>query len=317
MWKRKGRLGTSRGDSRAVGWARALAALACVSGAAGVAAQGLPARAALCEGADQGPRGHAQSLEAQGDAARDALRGLVSSRDRADVLCGLAGLTALRDEAAVLPLLAAMRDNAFVDERYRLARWAAFIAGGPDPSAGRRLVPLLDLFEDALVWRATGDDAILFLGELDDARARDRLLAELARPGSEAGLDAAIHALARQADPRARERIAAIGQETLQSHAGNATFEQARRLGAVAFYQLTLGSDTQAAGLDILARLAPASREDTAAWATATVCELAVRRPEARAALAARYRTLTQALTAAGVRWDHLGRGAFPCVPPD
>ena len=36
-------------------------------------------------------------------------------RDR----CGLAGLAALRDEAAVPPLLAAMRDNAFVDDRYR------------------------------------------------------------------------------------------------------------------------------------------------------------------------------------------------------
>jgi len=293
-------------------------ALACVSGApADAAAQGPPARAALCEGEDKGPRDHAQRLQARGDAARDALRGLVSSRDRADVLCGLAGLTALRDETAVPPLLAAMRDAAFADDRYRLARWAAFIAGGPDASVGQRLVPLLDLFEDALVWRSTGDDAILFLGELDDPRARDRLLAELARPGSEAGLDAAIHALARQAEPRARDSITAIGQETLQSHAGNATFEQARRLGAVAFYQLTLGPDTLASGLDILARLAPASREDTAAWATATVCEQAVRRPTTRSALARHHRALTQALTAAGVRWDHLGRGAFPCVPPD
>lgn len=318
MRRRDERCDTRGGRWRGLGRASALVALACVSGAcADVAAQAPPSRAALCQGEDKGPRDLAQRLQAQGDAARDALRGFVSSRERTDVLCGLAGLAALRDEAAVLPLVAAMGDAAFVDDRYRLARWAAFIAGGPDPSAGRSLVSLLDLFEDALVWRTTGDDAILFFGELDDARARDRLLAELARPGSEAGLDAAIHALARQADPRARERIAAIGQETLQSHAGNATFEQARRLGAVAFYQLTLGSDTLVAGLDILARLAPASREDTAAWATATVCELAVRRPDDRAALAARHRTLTQALTTAGVRWDHLGRGAFPCVPPD
>ena len=301
-----------------MGWASALVVVAGVGGApADPAAQVPSSRTALCDAADTGPREHAERLHTQGDAARDALRGLVSSRDRADVLCGLAGLAALRDEAAVPPLLAAMRDNAFVDDRYRLARWAAFIAGGPDASAGRRLAPLLDLFDDALVWRTTGDDAILFLGELDDPRARDRLLAELARPGSEAGLDAAIHALARQAEPRARDRIAAIGQETLQSHAGNATFEQARRLGAVAFYQLTLGPDTLAAGLDILARLAPATREDTAAWATATLCQQAVRRPDARAALATHHRTLTQALTAAGVRWDHLGRGAFPCVPPD
>lgn len=295
----------------------ALVALASVA-AIGVAAraQSAPARAAVCDGIDAGPREHARSLQALGDPAREVLNRLATSSERADLLCGLAGLAALRDPAAVPPLLAAMRDPAFEDDRYRLARWAAFIAGGPDPTAGRGLVPLVALFENAAVWRTTGDDAILFLGELDDAGARDRLMAELARPGSDAGLDTAIHALARQADPRARERVAAIGQETLQSHAGNATFEQARRLGAVAFYHLTLGPETLAAGLDILGRLAPATREDTAAWAVQTLCEQAVRRPATREATLAHRARLIDALAAAAVRWEHLTRGAFPCVPP-
>jgi len=308
----------ARDGSGRAGWGRALLAVACLSGAsAGAAPQAIPSRAALCDAVDRGPRELAVHLQAEGDAARDALRALVRSRDRADVLCGLAGLAALRDDAAVPPLLAAMRDAAYVDDRYRLARWAAFIAGGPDPSAGQHLAPLLDLFEDTLVWRTSGDDAIRFLGELDDPRARDRLLAELARPGSEAGLDATIHALARQAEPRARGRVSALGGDVAATLGGNATYEQARRLGAAAFYLLVLGPDTEREGLGLLARLAPQDQADTAAWATATLCEQAVRRPETRAALAVRHRALTQALTAAGVRWNHLARGAFPCVPPD
>lgn len=295
-----------------------LGALTADTSRAGVTSrrQAPPAPPDLCTTIDRGPLEHARSLQGLGDAARERLRPLVNGSEPPHVLCGIAGLAALRDAEAVAPLLKAMRDPAFEDDRYRLVRWAAFMAGGPDPAVGARLVPLLDLLDDAAMWRTTGDDALAFLGELDDARARDRLLRELDRPGSDASLDAAVQALGRQADPRARSRVSAIGQDALQGHAGNATFEQARRLGAVAFYQLTLGTDTVDDGLHILSRLAPATQEDTAAWAVQSLCEQAVRHPDRRESAIRHRARLVEALGRAGVRWEHLTRGTFPCVPP-
>ena len=108
----------------------------------------------------------------------------------------------------------------------------------------------------------------------------------------------------------------ALGADVASGLAGNATYEQARRLGAVAFYQLVLGAETQRDGLAMLTRLAPADRADTAAWAMQTLCEQAVRRPGTRADALALRASLGDAFAAAGVGWDHLVRGAFPCPPP-
>lgn len=151
------------------------------------------------------------------------------------------------------------------------------------------------------------------LGETDDEAARERLLRELDGPASDATLDAAIHALGRQGETRARARIAAIGAEAVATRSGNTTHEQARRMSAVAFYQLTLTADTLGDGLAMLRQLAQRDQEDTAAWAVQTLCERAVRRPADAARLDGQRRTLAAELERLGVRWDHLTRGAFPC----
>ena len=91
---------------------------------------------------------------------------------------------------------------------------------------------------------AAGDDAIRLLGAIDHPAARDRLVAEFTRPQPDTTLDALIHALARQGEPRVRERVVALGQEAVATRSGNLTYEQASRIGVVAFYLLALAPAT-------------------------------------------------------------------------
>jgi hypothetical protein len=219
----------------------------------------------------------------------------------------------VRDPRAAPPLLTATRAPALEDLTFRLVRWAAFLAGGPDAALGRALLPLVAALDDTGFRAAAGDDALRLLGEIDDDAARDRLMQELERPSSDAGLDAAIHALARQGEPRARARVATIGQDAVATRSGNTTHEQARRMGAVAFYQLTLGPDTVGDGTAMLRQLGQPDQEDTAAWAVQTLCERAVRRPHERDAADRQRQAVATELERLGVGWTHLSRGAFAC----
>lgn len=281
-----------------------------------VAAQsGAPAREVLCAPADRPAAEAARTLEPLGDAGRTALVALAEAGSKDDVACGVAGLAALRDRRVVAPVQRALTNPALRDDAYRFARWAAYVAGGPEADLGAAFLPLVAALEDAAVWKAAGDDGIRLLGEIDDAAARARLAAEFARPQTDATLDAVVHALARQGDGRLNERVAALGRDALASHAGNATYEQARRIGAVSFYLLATGAETQAAGVDLLRRLAPADQADTAAWAVQTWCQRAVRRPDARVAAAQASATLAAEFDAMNIRWRELARGSFACVP--
>lgn len=249
-------------------------------------------------------------LAGTGPGTRGTLMTMASSPDRTLRWCGLRGLAALRDAAVVPAVRAAWRDDR--DEAWRIARWAAFAAGGPDPAASATFAPLVEDLGDATL-AAAGDDGLRLLGEIDTATARARLARVLDAPPSDAALDAAIHALARQGEVRVRSRVAAIGSDAVATRSGNTTYEQARRMGAVAFYQLALGPDTLADGLAMLRQLAQRDQEDTAAWAVQTLCERAVRRP-AEAEVTDRTRQAVVAEFArVGVRWDHLSRGMFPC----
>jgi hypothetical protein len=274
-----------------------------------------PAREALCATVDRPAAEAAAALTPLGDAARTALLALAGSSQLADAACGVAGLAALRDRRVVAPARAALMNPAFRDDAYRFARWAAYVAGGPEADLGPAFVPLVATLEDAAVWKAAGDDAIRLLGEIDDPAARTRLVAEFARPQPEAALDALMYALARQGEPQVHERIAALGREALLSHAGNATYEQARRIGAVSFYLLAIGAETQAAGVDLLRKLAPADQADTAAWAVQTWCQRAVRRPADKAAADQRAAALAAEFDGLNIRWRELTRGAFACAP--
>jgi hypothetical protein len=281
-----------------------------------VAAQsGAPARAVLCATVDRPLAEAARALEPLGEAAGTALGALAGSGAKDDVICGVAGLAALRDRRLVAPVQAALANPAFRDDAYRLARWAAYVAGGPEAGLGAAFVPLVSALEDAAAWKAAGDDGIRLLGEIDDAAARTRLAAEFARPQSDATLDALIHALARQGDGQLNERIAALGREALASHAGNATYEQARRIGAVSFYLLATGGGDKAAGVDLLRKLAPADQADTAAWAVQTWCQRAVRRPTEKAAADQRAAALATEFDGMNIRWRELARGSFACAP--
>jgi hypothetical protein len=270
---------------------------------------------ALCAGPELTPTVFASRVEALGDAGRGAAVTLATSTAPADVLCGVSALAALRDSRAVPPLLAAASASAFRTDAFRVMRWAAYLAGGPDPTTGRALLPLIAALDDAAVRTAAGDDALRLLGEIDDDAARNRLMQELERPSSDAGLDATIHALARQGEPRARARVAALGQDAVATRSGNTTHEQARRMGAVAFYQLTLGPDTLVDGLAMLRQLAQRDQEDTAAWAVQTLCERAVRRPTERDAADRQRQAVATELERLGIAWSHLTRGMFACRP--
>jgi hypothetical protein len=275
-----------------------------------------PARAVLCATVDRPAAEAAAALTPLGDAARTALLRLAESSQLADAACGVAGLAALRDRRVVAPARAALTNPAFRDDAYKFARWAAYVAGGPEADLGAAFLPLVSTLEDAAVWKAAGDDAIRLLGEIDDAAARARLVAEFERPQTDATLDALVHALARQGDPRVRDRAASLGREALASHAGNATYEQARRIGAVGFYLLAIGAETQAAGVDLLRKLAPADQADTAAWAVQTWCQRAVRRPAEKASADQRAAALAAEFDGMNIRWRELARGSFACAPP-
>ena len=280
-----------------------------------VAAQsGAPPREVLCATVDRPAAEAARALEPLGDAGRTALVALAGASSKDDVACGVAGLAALRDCRVVAPVQRALTNPAFHDDAYRFARWAAYVAGGPEADLGPAFVPLLSVLSDAAVLKAAGDDAIRLLGEIDDDAARTRLAAEFARPQTDATLDALVHALARQGDPSVRDRAASLGREALASHAGNATYEQARRIGAVSLYLLATGAETQAAGVDLLRRLAPADQADTAAWAVQTWCQRAVRRPSEKASADQRAAALAAEFDGMNIRWRELARGAFACA---
>lgn len=251
-------------------------------------------------------------LEPLGEPARTALVGLAGSPVKGEALCGIAGLSALGDRRVIPLLVGALRNPAFREEAYRLARWAAFLAGGPDADLGAAMLPIVDAFNDPAIRDAAGDDAIGLLGEVDHPAARDRLLVEFTQAPSDATLDAVVHALARQGDPRARAPIAALGVEAERAKSGNATPEQARRLGEVAFYQLALGPETLGDGLATLGTIAARDQEWTAAWAVHTLCARAVRRPAERAAIEAHRLALVEDLGRRGVSWSG-AKGPFGC----
>ncbi len=274
-----------------------------------------PAREVLCATVDRPVTEAAAALTLLGDAARTALLTLAESSQLADAACGVAGLAALRDRRVVAPARAALANPAFRDDAYRFARWAAYVAGGPEVDLGAAFLPLVSMLDDAAVWKAAGDDGIRLLGEIDDPVARTRLTAELARPQPDATLDALVCALARQGDPRVRDRAASLGREALASHAGNATYEQARRIGAVGFYLLATGAETQPEGVELLRKLAPADQADTAAWAVQTWCQRAVRRPAEKASADQRAAALAAEFDGMSIRWRELSRGAFACAP--
>jgi len=275
------------------------------------AAQG---REPLCASLDEAPAARARQLAALGDPAREALLALARSKVPDEVVCGVAGLAALGDRDVIPPLVAALKDPALGEVSYRLARWAAYLAGGPDSDLGETMLPVVDAVEEPAVWKAAGTDAIWFLGEVDHARARERLLKELDEPLDAAGLDAVIHALARQGETRARDRISTLGDEALRAKSGNATPEQAQRLGEVAFYQLALGPDTLAEGLDTLGTIALRDQSWVAAWAVHTLCARAVRRPAVREATEAHRQALVRELDRLGIPWKE-PQGTFGCTP--
>jgi hypothetical protein len=291
-------------------------ASACLSAAAPAQTSPDAAVRALCAAPESAPATMATRAAAIGGAGLTTATTLASSTVPAEVMCGVAVLAAARDTRAVAPLLASVRADAFRSDTFRLVRWAAYLAGGPDVALGRQLLPLLSAFDVPGIRAAASDDAIRLLGEIDDDAARDRLMAEFARPASDAALDAAVHALARQREPRARDRIAAIGQDAVATRSGNTTFEQARRMGAVAFYQLVLGPDTVPAGLAMLRQLALPDQEDTAAWAAQTLCERAVRRPADREPVEKHRAAVVGEFDRLGLSWARLQRGAFPCPLP-
>jgi hypothetical protein len=282
----------------------AVAAICLLAWAPAAAAGERQPRAGLCDAPDLGPGDLARRIEPLGETARTALIGLAESRDRNETLCGIAGLSALGDRRAIPYLAAALRNPGLRDDAYRLARWGAYLAGGPETDLGGAMQEVVKAFDDRAVWDAAGNDALYLFGEIDHPEARDRLIVELGRSHADAALDALVHALGRQGEARARERISTLGDEALRSKSGNATPEQASRLGEVAFYQLALGPATLAEGLATLGTVAIRDQEAAAAWAVHTLCARAQRRPGERDAIEAHRRALVSALDQRGVSWQ-------------
>jgi hypothetical protein len=278
------------------------------------AAQPAPGRHALCASVEQSRADAALALSPGGEETRAELLRLAASGDTADALCGIAGLAALRDAGALPAVRAALGRPALRDDAFRVARFAAYLAGGPDPDRGAAFLPLVEAFEDPATWTAAGLDAAGLLGVIDHPRARARLVLELDRPMTDAALDAVIVALSRQGEPRVQARVSALGEEAVATRSGNTTYEQARRMGAVAFYLMALGPDTMSDGLAMLRQLALADQEDTAAWAVQTWCERATRRPAEQASADRARLALADELGRMNVRWKHLRRGMFPCT---
>lgn len=287
----------------------------CLAATRGAVAQSSPvgplgAAHAVCVDRDAPLPRLAALLVADDPAVRADLRARAASSDVATRWCGIRGLAALRDPAVVDAVRQAWRDRPA--DAYLPARWAAYAAGGPAPQ-GERFAALVAALSDSALADATGDDGVRLLGEIDTAAARDAVLALAGRDDRPATVDAAVHALARHRDPRARARVTTLGQTVLNGLGGNAMFEEARRLAAAGFYLLVLGRDTRDAGLAMLSRLSPADQADVAAWAVQTLCEHGVRHPEARGDDEAVRTDLVDALASRGLRWDALERGTFPC----
>lgn len=272
-----------------------------------------PDRSTLCAAIERPPAELTAALQPLGAPGREALAGLAAAAAPADIVCGVAGLAALRDPRLPPLLIAALKNPALRDDAYRLARWAAFAAGGPDPGLAAAYAPVVDVLADAALWTAVGDDAIRLLGEIDQPAARDRLVAELDKPQRDTTLDAVIHALARQGEARPRARVVALGRDAVASRSGNLTYEQASRIGAVSLYLLALGPESRAEGVEFLRQMAPDVQADTAAWAAQTWCERAVRRPADRAAAEQMHATLAAEFDGMGIRWRALTRGTFAC----
>ncbi len=298
--------------TRAFGWISSFVVVAAV--VAGPQAFAQDTRGRVCAAVDGPPRELAALVASLGEPGRAALLALAAGAP-ADARCGLAALAAVRDPR-VVPLLARAIAAAPADpDVWRLVRWAAFVAGGPEPALAAPFAALLPVLDASAARTAAGDDRLRLLGEFDHPEARDRLVASLDETLPDGAIDAAVHALARQRDPRARARVLALGADMAHGLAGNATYEQARRLGAVAFYLLTLAPDTQRDGFAHLARLSPQDQADTVAWAAQTLCEDGVRHPDRRAAAHALRASLVGAVPA-GVAWDGLARGTFICTVP-
>ncbi|MGE0360096.1 MAG: hypothetical protein AB7H93_03935 [Vicinamibacterales bacterium] len=274
-----------------------------------------PDRSVLCASVDRPPAELAAALASTGEGGREALRALAASPTPADAVCGVAGLAALRDRQLPVLLVAALKNPALRDDAYRLARWAAFAAGGPEADLGPTYAPVVDVLADPALWTALGDDAIRLLGEIDHPSARDRLVAELDKPQRDTTLDAILHALARQGEARPRAKIVALGREAVASRSGNLTYEQASRIGTVSFYLFTLGPESRAEGMEFLRQMAVDPQADTAAWAVQTWCERAVRRPAERAAASRMHPALAAEFDAMSVGWRTLTRGMFTCPP--
>ena len=289
-----------------IGTTPALSAIAGLALALVGARQEGPQRAVLCASIDRPPAEAAPALEPTGESGRAALLQLATSAELADAACGVAGLAALRDRRLVPPVQAALSNPAFRDDAYRFARWAAYVAGGPEADLGAAFLPLTTTLEDPAVWKAAGDDAIRLLGEIDHPAARARLIAEFGRPQSDATLDALIHALARQGEPSVHARVVSLGQEAVASRSGNLTYEQARRIAAVSFYLLARGPDTRPAGLEMLRHLTPADQADTAAWTVQTWCGRAMRRPAERDAAERSRASLAAEFDGMNIRWSQL-----------
>lgn len=298
-------------------WGRTggLTAAAFALAASTLDAQAPASLADVCTALDAAPTAVAARAATLSPAERDRAVTLARSDAVPDARCGIAVLAALRDPRAAPALVAAVERPALRDDAYWLARWAAFVAGGPDPTLGNALLPLVAALATPALRSAAGDDGIRLLGEIDRPEARERLHGRLAET-SDGEVDAAIHALARQGDASVRARVTALGREVAGTLSTNPTYEQARRIGAVAFYQLALGSDSLADGLATLRYLPARDQADAAAWAVQTVCERAVRHPGERAALDAHRAGLVAALEPLALPWRTLTRGAFACPAP-
>jgi hypothetical protein len=271
-----------------------------------------PDRATLCGATARSPQQLVRQLEPLGEPARAGLLALAQSPDLTEALCGISGLSALGDARVIPHLAAALKNPAWRDHAYDVARSAALLAGAAEPGIGAAMGPVIDALEAPAVWAATGTDGIWLLGEIDHPRARERLLAVLDETRDDAAIDAAVHGLARQGEGRARERIAGLGDEAARAKSGNATPEQARRLGEVAFYQLALGPDSVEAGLATLGTIALRDQREAAAWAVHTLCAREVRTPLQRNQVEAHRHAVVQALDARGIDW-RAPRGAIAC----
>ena len=293
---------------------------ACLAGAGAVSlsAQAIPERGAtpatavVCATDLSMPDVAAQAIALDAPSAA-RLRQWASADDPAARRCGLRALAALRARDGTAVFAAALVRTDMRDEAWRVARWAAWAAGGPDLEFGATFAPLVDVVAEPAIAAAVDDDGVRLLGEIASTRAIDTLRAIVATDRPDHRVDAAIHALARQGDASVRARISTLGHAEADGLATNATYEQARRIGAAAFYLLALGPDTRDDGLRLLTRLSPADQADAAAWAMQTLCERAVRRPADAPTITAARADLAASLAQRDIAWTSLTRGTFVC----